>query len=68
MDAELLEYAAGQEGLTLLGYSPLISGAYTRDNREVPIEYQTAYAAQQLASLRKLAASLGATANQVVLA
>lgn len=68
MDAELLEYAAGQEDLTLLGYSTLLSGAYSRDDRDVPIEYQTASTAQQLASLRELAASLGATANQVVLA
>lgn len=68
MDAELLDYAAGQEDLTLLGYSTLLSGAYSRNDREVPIEYQTAHAALQLAALRELAASLGATANQVVLA
>jgi aryl-alcohol dehydrogenase-like predicted oxidoreductase len=65
---DLLDYLRSEPDLTLLGYSPLLSGAYTRDDRPIPPEYEHPGSRTRLATLRAVAAELGATANQVVLA
>lgn len=65
---ELLDYIRAEPELTLLGYSPLLSGAYVRADRSVPEQYDHPGTATRLAVLREIAAELGATANQVVLA
>jgi aryl-alcohol dehydrogenase-like predicted oxidoreductase len=62
---ELLDYATAS-GLTLLAYSPLLSGRYARPDRALPPEYQ--HNAARLTVLREVAAELGATPGQVVLA
>lgn len=64
---DLLDYVAS-EGTTLLAYSPLLNGAFTRPDRSIPEQYQGADGAARLAALRALAAERGATANQVVYA
>ena len=63
---EMLDYAES-DGLTLLAYSPLLAGAYVRVDRPGG-EYAHAANAARLAVLAEVAAELGATANQVVLA
>jgi aryl-alcohol dehydrogenase-like predicted oxidoreductase len=65
---ELLDYVRTEPELTLLGYSPLLAGAYVRADRPVPEQYDHAGTTTRLAVLREIAAELGATANQVVLA
>lgn len=65
---ELLDYARAQDDLTVLGYSPLLGGAYTRRDRVLPPDYDTADASRRLNTLQDVAAELGATPNQVVLA
>ncbi len=65
---ELLDYLREEPELTLLGYSPLLSGAYTRPDRPVPEQYEHPGTAGRRAVLKEVAAELGATANQVVLA
>ena len=65
---ELLDYARSTVDLTVLGYSVLLSGAYTRPDRPLPEDYDTAGAPERLATLNKVAAELDATPNQVVLA
>src|SRR6266487_70876 len=55
-------------GLTLVGYSVLLQGAYTRSDRPVPAQYAGPDADLRLAALRQVAREVGADANQVVIA
>lgn len=66
--AELLDYARAEPDLTVLAYSPLLLGAYTRPEVPLPEDYDTPAAPARLRVLREVAAELGATPNQVVLA
>jgi aryl-alcohol dehydrogenase-like predicted oxidoreductase len=68
LDAELLDYAATQPDLTLLGYSTLLSGAYTRQDKPLLEQYRHEGAAARLRVLHEVAAEAGATPHQVVLA
>jgi aryl-alcohol dehydrogenase-like predicted oxidoreductase len=68
VDDQLLDYAGTQPDLTLLGYSTLIAGAYTRDDKPLLAQYAHDGSAARLRVLREVASELGATANQVVLA
>jgi aryl-alcohol dehydrogenase-like predicted oxidoreductase len=65
---EMLDCARTEPDLTVLGYSVLLSGAYTRDDRPLPEQYDHADSRRRLAVLAEVAAELGATPNQVVLA
>jgi aryl-alcohol dehydrogenase-like predicted oxidoreductase len=64
---ELVDYATA-EGLTLLAYSPLLKGSYARPEQGLPPGYDHPGNGPRLAVLREVAAELGATPNQVVLA
>lgn len=64
---DLLDYCHS-EGVTLLAYSVLLGGAYTRPDRPVPEQYRGADTEARLAALRQVAAAHGATPNQIVLA
>jgi len=55
-------------GLTVLAYSPLLMGAYSREDRVLPEQYVGQDSQMRLAALRDVAAELQASANQVVLA
>ena len=67
LDDDLIDLAVGQH-LSLAGYSPLLGGAYTRDDRRLPDAYQHGATASQLAALARAADSTGLDAGQVVLA
>lgn len=64
---ELVDYATA-EGLDLLAYSPLLKGAYARPEQALPAAYDHPTNRARLATLGEVAAELGATPNQVVLA
>ncbi|MFB9833828.1 aldo/keto reductase [Actinoallomurus acaciae] len=64
---DLLDYVADRPDLSLLAYSVLLSGAYTRPDRALPEQYDRPGTAQRLTVLREVAAEIGATPNQVVL-
>jgi len=64
---DLLDYVADQ-GTTLLAYSPLLNGAYTRDDRSFGPQYIGPDSDARLTALREVAAETGATLNQVVYA
>jgi aryl-alcohol dehydrogenase-like predicted oxidoreductase len=63
---ELLDYVESEQ-LTLLAYSPILQGVYARGQRPWD-PYAHATNKHRLAVLRQVAAELGATLNQVVLA
>jgi aryl-alcohol dehydrogenase-like predicted oxidoreductase len=64
---DLLDYCRLRP-ITLLAYSALLSGAYSRPDRPIPAEYAGVDSEARLAVLRSLAQEKGATVNQVVLA
>ena len=64
---ELLDYCL-TTGVSLMAYSPLMSGAYTRADRSFPEEFQGEDTDARVATLRKVASEVGYTENQVVLA
>ncbi len=64
---DLIDYLAHRP-LTLLAYSVLQAGAYTRADRTLRSEFQTPDNDQRLAMLRTVADESGATVNQVILA
>lgn len=64
---ELINYCQDR-GLSLLAYSPLLNGAYTRQDRTFPDQYQTADTEARMKTLKQVANEVNATVNQVVLA
>ncbi|HEY7048647.1 MAG TPA: aldo/keto reductase [Jatrophihabitantaceae bacterium] len=64
---ETLDYAK-VEGLDIWAYTPLIEGAYTRADKPLPEGYDHPGTTRRLAALDSVAAELGASRNQVVLA
>jgi aryl-alcohol dehydrogenase-like predicted oxidoreductase len=65
---DLTDYAAAHPDLTVLAYSPLLNGAYTRADRPLHPYYDHPGSPSRLAVLNEVAKELGATVNQVVLA
>ncbi|MGV9455595.1 aldo/keto reductase [Streptomyces sp. NPDC003635] len=66
--AELLGYLRAEPDLTLVAYSPLLAGAYTRPDKPLPRDYDHPGTPARLKVLREVAREAGATVNQVVLA
>ena len=64
---DLLDYCRAR-GMTMLAYSPLLSGAYTRADRTFREQYLGPDTDARLAALKAVAKEVGATANQIVLA
>ncbi len=64
---DLLDYCRRSD-LTLLSYSPLLAGAYTRPEREIDAQYRSEDNQQRLTVLKEIAAECGASPNQVILA
>lgn len=66
---ELLDYVRWRKKeLTLLAYSVLLGGAYSRTDRTIPEVYATPDNGVRLAVLRQVAQEIDSTPNQVVLA
>jgi aryl-alcohol dehydrogenase-like predicted oxidoreductase len=65
---DVLSYLRAEPGLTMVAYSPLLKGAYVRADRPLGAEFDHPGTAARLAVLRSVAAEVGASANQVVLA
>ncbi|MET0424093.1 MAG: aldo/keto reductase [Actinoplanes sp.] len=64
---EQADYAA-EQGLDLWAYTPLLSGAYDNQAKEIPEVYDHPGNAARLAVLQQVAAETGASSGQVVLA
>lgn len=65
---DLASYLRLEPTLTLVAYSPLVKGSYTRPEKPLGPAYDLPSAPGRLAALREVAAQTGATVNQVVLA
>lgn len=69
VDGQLLSYVRAEgEKLALVAYSPLLAGAYVRDDKPLGAEYDHPGTPARLAALRDVAKEADATVNQVVLA
>jgi aryl-alcohol dehydrogenase-like predicted oxidoreductase len=55
-------------GIALVGYSVLLQGAYTREDRPVPAQYAGPEADERLGVLEEVVKETGATMNQVIIA
>lgn len=55
-------------GVTLVGYSVLLQGAYTRADRPIPAQYAGPEACERIGALRSVAEEIGVTPNQVAIA
>jgi aryl-alcohol dehydrogenase-like predicted oxidoreductase len=55
-------------GITLIAYSALLQGAYTRAERPVPMQYAGVDSDARLIALKEVADETGASLNQVVIA
>lgn len=66
-NTDLLDYCRS-ERVPLLAYSALLSGAYTREDRDFMEQYAGPDSDIRLTALRSVAAELGVTLNQVILA
>jgi len=64
---DLLDYCRTR-GITMLAYSPLLKGTYSRADRSIPEQYLGPDADMRLAALDAVAEEAGATVNQVVYA
>jgi aryl-alcohol dehydrogenase-like predicted oxidoreductase len=67
-DEGLLDYCDANPEVSLLAYSPLLSGSYARPGRPLPEQYLGADTDARLDALRRVATETGASSNQVVLA
>lgn len=68
LSGDLLGYLRAEPDLTLVAYSPLLSGSYVRDDKPLGSEFDHAGTPVRLAAVREVAEETGATVNQVVLA
>jgi len=66
-DGSILSYVRAQPGTTLVAYSPLLGGAYTRPDKELWHAYYHPGTRARLEALDQVVKETGATANQVVL-
>ena len=64
---DLLDYCRNRK-VTLLAYSALLSGAYTREDREFGEQYLGADTDFRVAALKAVSNEIGASPNQVILA
>ncbi len=68
LSGDLLSYLRAEPGLTLVAYSPLLSGGYVRPDKPLDAEFDHPGTPARLEALREVAEETGATVNQVVLA
>ena len=57
-----------EKNVTLMAYSPLLSGAYVRSDVPIPVQYQSSINEKRLEVLKVLASELNASVNAIVLA
>lgn len=66
--SEDMKRYAMHHNISLIGYSILLQGAYTRDDKPMPAQFAGPEADERLAALQSIAKETGATQNQVIIA
>ena len=66
--SEDLKDFARKRSMSLVAYSILLHGAYTRDDRPIPAQYAGPDAEARMAALRHVAKEVDATLNQIIIA
>ncbi|MFF4588100.1 aldo/keto reductase [Streptomyces sp. NPDC001388] len=67
VSADLLSYVRANPSLTQVAYSPLLSGAYVREDKPLGPGFEHAGTPARLQAVREVAEETGASVNQVVL-
>lgn len=67
-DEELLRYCQSRDDFSLLAYSPLLHGSYTRREVPIPKQYEGLQTQARMRALNEIAEETEGTLNQVVLA
>ena len=67
MDDSVRAYA-DTRALTLVAYSVLLQGGYTREDRVIPTQFEGADSDERLLALRSVAKEVGATVSQTLIA
>lgn len=67
-DGSILSYVRAHPELTLVAYTPLLRGAYTRNDKQLERAYDHPGTAARQKAVDRVADETGATPNQVVLA
>ncbi|MDQ0088520.1 aryl-alcohol dehydrogenase-like predicted oxidoreductase [Paenibacillus anaericanus] len=67
-DDDLLKYCERHEDFSILAYSPLLNGAYTREDVPFPEQYEGPEVQARMRVLKEVAAETEGTMNQVILA
>jgi aryl-alcohol dehydrogenase-like predicted oxidoreductase len=57
-----------EKNITLMAYSPLLSGAYVRSDVPIPVQYQSSINDKRLEVLKGIASDLNTSVNAIVLA
>ncbi len=65
---DLLDYCRENPGFRMLAYSPLLNGAYVREDRSIPSQYLGVDAESRVAEIRRVADDHGATVPQIIYA
>jgi len=67
LNDEMINYAKADKYITLVAYSTLLSGLYSKPEEELPEDYRTTDNMLRMALLKSLADAKGCTLNQLVL-
>lgn len=65
---DLIDYCREHEDFRMLAYTPLIAGAYTREDKQIPPQYHSNEMEERLRVLDEVAAETGADRNMVIYA
>lgn len=63
---DLLDYCRENGDVTLLAYSPLLGGSYTREDKPLPVQYRGPDSDARMAVLKQIATDEGTTPNQII--
>ena len=58
----------GHHGMTMIAYSILLQGAYTRDDKPIPAQFAGPESDERMDALKAVSEETGATLNQVIIA
>lgn len=67
-NADLIDYCREHDEFRMLAYTPLLAGAYTREDKEIPPQYHSNEMTERLRVLDEVAMETGADRNMVVYA